>query len=55
MYPATKDNFGVESCALLVLPSNPPTIVIAEPSGQLLHAILVEADPNEQEQVRDIL
>lgn len=48
MYPATKDNFGLDSCSVLVLPSNPPTVVIAEPSGKLYHAIMIESvEPTE--------
>lgn len=51
MYPSARDNFGVDSCALLVLPTNPMTIVIAEPTGKMYHAILVESSFNEQENV----
>lgn len=45
MYPSTKDNYGLDSCAILALPSNPTTLVVVEPSGRLFHMILVEADP----------
>lgn len=49
MYPSSADNFGIDSCAVLALPSNPPTIVIAEPSGKIYHAIMIENDEvNEQ-------
>lgn len=49
MYPSTTDNYGSDSCSLLVLPSNPPTIVIAEACGKLYHMILVESDDLEPE------
>lgn len=49
MYPSRRDNFGTDSCALLVLPTNPVTIVIAEPNGKLYHAILVEGGGDECE------
>lgn len=52
MYPPRRDNFGVDSCALLVLPTNPITIVIAEQTGNLYHAILIESTPKEIEYVR---
>lgn len=45
MYPSTKDNYGLDSCAILALPSNPTTFVVAEPSGRLFHMILVESEP----------
>lgn len=45
MYPYTKDNYGLDSCAILAMQSNPSILVIAEPSGRLFHMILVEAEP----------
>lgn len=51
MYPQRRDNFGVDSCALLVLPTNPMTVVIAEPTGKLYHAILIESTGNPLENV----
>lgn len=45
MYPGSKDNYGLDSCAILALQSNPTTLVIAEPSGRLFHMILVDAEP----------
>lgn len=44
MYPSTKDNYGLDSCAILAFQSNPTTIVVAEQSGKLYHMILVEID-----------
>ncbi|XP_070498591.1 nuclear pore complex protein Nup88 [Chironomus tepperi] len=43
--PSQKDNYGDDSCSLLVIPTNPMTIVIAENSGILHHALLIE-NPN---------
>lgn len=45
LYPGTKDNYGLDSCAILALPSNPTVLIIAEPSGKLYHMILVESEP----------
>lgn len=42
MIPSQKDNYGDDSCSLLVIPTNPITIVIAENSGILHHALLIE-------------
>lgn len=49
MYPPTEDNFGIDSCALLVLPSNPITLVIAEPSGKLYHGIMLKTVGEQKE------
>ncbi|XP_016985168.1 nuclear pore complex protein Nup88 [Drosophila rhopaloa] len=45
--PQTQDNYGLESCALLIIPSLPPTVVIAESNGKLHHALLMEAEGTE--------
>lgn len=44
MYPSAKHNYGLESCSILALQSNPSVIVVAEPTGRLFHMILVEAE-----------
>lgn len=44
MYPSAKDNYGLDSCAILALPSNPTALVVAEPCGRLFHMILVDSD-----------
>lgn len=54
MYPSTQDNYGVDSCSILVLPTSPPTVIIAEPSGKLFHAILLESEPDEEDTVSSI-
>lgn len=51
MYPATQDNYGVDSCSILVLPTSPVTVIIAEPSGKLFHSILVETEADEHNTV----
>ncbi|EDX13174.1 nuclear pore complex protein Nup88 [Drosophila simulans] len=46
--PQAHDNYGLESCALMIIPSLPPTLVIAESNGKLHHALLMEADATEK-------
>lgn len=55
MHPQTDDNFGVDACSLLVVPSNPPTVIIAEPSGNIFHGILLENDREDLDNVNLIL
>ncbi|XP_017103908.2 nuclear pore complex protein Nup88 [Drosophila bipectinata] len=45
--PQVQDNYGLESCALMVIPSLPPTIVIAESNGKIHHALLMDAEASE--------
>ncbi|XP_020811640.1 nuclear pore complex protein Nup88 [Drosophila serrata] len=45
--PQARDNYGLESCALMVIPSLPPTVVMAESNGKLHHALLMEAEAAE--------
>ncbi|KAG7157815.1 Nuclear pore complex protein Nup88-like [Homarus americanus] len=47
MTPACDDNYGLDSCSLLVLQSSPPVLVIATTTGQLHHCIVVDNDLNE--------
>lgn len=54
MHPSSEDNFGIDSCAVLALPSNPPTIVIAEPSGKIYHAIMIENDEVNEQSLNEI-
>lgn len=44
MLPASFDNYGVDSCSILIIPSLPPTVVIAENSGNLFHGLLMDSD-----------
>lgn len=41
--PSQTHNYGTESCSILVIPSVPPTIVIAEKNGKLHHAMFLES------------
>ncbi|XP_055844635.1 nuclear pore complex protein Nup88 [Episyrphus balteatus] len=45
--PQAIDNFGLDSCSILLISSLPPTIVIAESTGRLHHALLIQADQHE--------
>ncbi|XP_016961398.1 nuclear pore complex protein Nup88 [Drosophila biarmipes] len=45
--PQARDNYGLESCAVMIIPSLPPTLVIAESNGKLHHALLMEAESSE--------
>lgn len=47
MIPSQKDNYGDDSCSLLVIPTLPPTLVIAENSGILHHVLMVESPPED--------
>jgi nuclear pore complex protein Nup88 len=42
--PAQKNNYGDDSCSLLVIPSTPTALVIAENSGILHHVLMVESN-----------
>lgn len=48
MLPQVTDNYGVDSCALVVIPSLPPTLVIAESNGKLHNGLLLEAETAEE-------
>lgn len=43
MLPSQRSNYGDDSCSLLVIPSMPVTLVIAENSGILHHALMIES------------
>ncbi|KAH8383504.1 hypothetical protein KR009_008940 [Drosophila setifemur] len=45
--PQAHNNYGLESCSLMVIPSLPPTVVVAESNGKLHHALLMEAETAE--------
>lgn len=44
MHPPAEDNYGVDACSILVLPSVPPVVVIATCSGMLYHCIALDND-----------
>ncbi|CAO1403688.1 unnamed protein product [Diamesa serratosioi] len=43
MIPRQNDNYGDDSCSLIVIPTLPPTIVIAESTGTLHHILMIES------------
>lgn len=43
MIPRQHDNYGDDSCSLIVIPTLPPTIVIAESTGTLHHILMIES------------
>ncbi|XP_022227934.2 nuclear pore complex protein Nup88 [Drosophila obscura] len=45
--PQKLDNYGLEYCSIMIIPSLPPTIVIAESKGKLHHALLLDAEAAE--------
>lgn len=47
MMPSKKDNYGDDSCSLLVIPTLPPTLVIAENRGMLHHIVMIETKDDE--------
>ncbi|KAJ6633185.1 Nuclear pore complex protein Nup88 [Pseudolycoriella hygida] len=53
VYPATDDNYGFDSCSIVVLPSLPATIILCESTGKIHHALLMDNE-EEQEVVNEI-
>jgi len=45
--PQVSNNYGLESCSVIVIPSVPPTIVIAECGGRLHHALMIDLKKTE--------
>lgn len=43
MTPSSIDNYGVDFCGMLVLPSWPPVLVLATTSGHLHHCVVIDA------------
>ena len=53
MYPAADDNYGLDACSLLCLPSRPPVIAMATASGKIYHCITLESEETfDPEEVR---
>uniref|UniRef100_A0A182XP30 Calmodulin n=1 Tax=Anopheles quadriannulatus TaxID=34691 RepID=A0A182XP30_ANOQN len=40
--PQVDDNYGLDSCSLIVIPTLPPTVIIAESTGKTHHALFLE-------------
>lgn len=47
VFPSQKLNYGDDYCSLLVIPSLPPTVVMAESSGKMHHLLMMESSPDE--------
>lgn len=47
IYPPADDNYGVDACSILVLPTVPNTIVLATSSGTLYHCVLLKLNGDE--------
>lgn len=45
--PQQNQNYGDDSCSLLVIPTLPPTLVIAENTGKLHHLLMMETSSDE--------
>jgi nuclear pore complex protein Nup88 len=43
MHPATDNNYGLDACSILCLPSQPPVVVIATANGRIYHCIVLES------------
>ncbi|XP_037038239.1 nuclear pore complex protein Nup88 isoform X2 [Bradysia coprophila] len=54
VYPATDDNYGLDSCSLIVLPSLPPTIILSETTGKIHHGLLMDSEEEEEQAFNDI-
>ncbi|RXG57327.1 Nuclear pore complex protein Nup88 [Armadillidium vulgare] len=53
--PSSFDNYGIDFCSLLVLPSSPIVLVIANTNGLLHHCIVMDAPRvDESDQIEDI-
>ncbi|XP_053680044.1 nuclear pore complex protein Nup88 [Anopheles nili] len=53
--PQVDDNYGLDSCSLIVIPTLPPTVIIAESTGKTHHALfLEELCPLERSQSSDV-
>lgn len=47
MIPSQRDNYGDDSCSLIIIPTFPITLVIAENSGKLHHVLMIESSNSE--------
>ncbi|XP_058060912.1 nuclear pore complex protein Nup88 [Anopheles bellator] len=47
--PQVDDNYGLDSCSLIVIPTLPPTVIIAESTGKTHHALFLDEErPHER-------
>lgn len=54
MIPSAMDNYGTDYCSILVIPTLPPTVIIAENSGRLHQSILMESEDDNEKSFNDI-
>ncbi|XP_015114382.1 nuclear pore complex protein Nup88 isoform X2 [Diachasma alloeum] len=47
MYPPVADNYGLDSCSIMCIPTTPPVVVIATTTGKLYHALLMREPEGE--------
>lgn len=47
MYPPADDNYGVDACSILVLPTWPNAVVVATCSGTLYHCVMLKTAADE--------
>ena len=51
MYPLVEDNYSGNGCGLLVLPTQPPVIILGSENGTILHCVFVSSDNEEEAEV----
>ena len=51
MYPLVEDNYSGNGCGLLVLPTQPPVIVIGSENCTILHCVFVSSSNEEEIEV----
>ena len=49
MFPPAVDNYGTESCSIMCLQTTPPIVAIAECTGKIYHAILLNDGSDDDE------
>ncbi|KAJ8681137.1 hypothetical protein QAD02_016924 [Eretmocerus hayati] len=49
IFPPTVDNYGTDSCSIMCLQTTPPIVVIAECTGKIYHAILLNENNEDDE------
>lgn len=48
MHPSAEDNYGSDACSLLVLPTSPRVLVIANSNGVIYHCIYIQEEKEEE-------
>ncbi|XP_013772576.1 nuclear pore complex protein Nup88-like isoform X2 [Limulus polyphemus] len=55
MHPPAEDNYGVDACSVLCLPSVPPVLVIAISSNIIYHSVILTSDSTAKDDERSEL